>query len=197
MSRVKSFAVAATLFAGMIAGSASASTVVTAACTSVASKAGCRFDGNINGLATATNVNSYLNAQNAYNLFNNTHPAAGADIQLKFLGDTDSGFPGSFTGAGKTAGSWNLNGYLVDYVAVKAGSGFILYKLATPASSGMWSTAGLTNKQGKLQNLSHLAFFGSAAAVPEPASWAMMIAGLGMVGGTMRRRKTATAPAFA
>ncbi len=32
--------------------------------------------------------------------------------------------------------------------------------------------------------------FGIAiAAVPEPASWAMMIAGVGMVGGTMRRRK--------
>jgi hypothetical protein len=29
----------------------------------------------------------------------------------------------------------------------------------------------------------------SAAAVPEPASWALMISGLGLVGGTMRRRR--------
>ena len=27
-----------------------------------------------------------------------------------------------------------------------------------------------------------------AGAVPEPASWAMMIAGLGLVGGALRRR---------
>ena len=31
------------------------------------------------------------------------------------------------------------------------------------------------------------------SAVPEPATWAMMIAGFGLVGGTMRRRKTAVA----
>jgi hypothetical protein len=31
---------------------------------------------------------------------------------------------------------------------------------------------------------------GTAAAVPEPASWAMMIGGLGIVGGAMRRRQT-------
>lgn len=31
------------------------------------------------------------------------------------------------------------------------------------------------------------------SAVPEPASWAMMIFGFGMVGGTMRRRKSAVA----
>jgi hypothetical protein len=30
-------------------------------------------------------------------------------------------------------------------------------------------------------------------AVPEPASWALMIAGFGMVGGALRRRTTATA----
>lgn len=34
-----------------------------------------------------------------------------------------------------------------------------------------------------------LAFEVSAAAVPEPASWAMMIAGFGIVGGALRRRK--------
>lgn len=30
---------------------------------------------------------------------------------------------------------------------------------------------------------------GAAAAVPEPVSWAMMVGGFGLVGGTMRRRQ--------
>ena len=30
---------------------------------------------------------------------------------------------------------------------------------------------------------------GAAGAVPEPASWAMMLGGFGLVGGAMRRRK--------
>ena len=34
-----------------------------------------------------------------------------------------------------------------------------------------------------------------AAAVPEPASWAMMILGLGLAGGALRRRRSAAAPA--
>ncbi len=33
------------------------------------------------------------------------------------------------------------------------------------------------------------------AAVPEPATWAMMIAGFGAVGATLRRRRTAAAAA--
>ncbi|WP_416907737.1 MAG: PEPxxWA-CTERM sorting domain-containing protein [Polymorphobacter sp.] len=36
-----------------------------------------------------------------------------------------------------------------------------------------------------------------AVAVPEPASWAMLIAGFGLVGSTMRRRRTTTARVLA
>lgn len=34
---------------------------------------------------------------------------------------------------------------------------------------------------------------GQSGVVPEPAAWALMIAGFGMVGATLRRRQTATA----
>jgi hypothetical protein len=33
----------------------------------------------------------------------------------------------------------------------------------------------------------------SVAGVPEPASWAMMLAGFGMIGGALRRRSSAVA----
>lgn len=39
--------------------------------------------------------------------------------------------------------------------------------------------------------------FGSVAAVPEPATWAMMIAGFGLVGGAMRYRRRRGAVGFA
>lgn len=43
---------------------------------------------------------------------------------------------------------------------------------------------GTQNLNFEFDNLS----YGNVVAVPEPASWAMMIAGFGMVGGAMRRR---------
>jgi hypothetical protein len=37
----------------------------------------------------------------------------------------------------------------------------------------------------------------TAGAIPEPATWAMMIGGFGMVGGAMRRRRVSTKVSFA
>lgn len=39
--------------------------------------------------------------------------------------------------------------------------------------------------------------FANAGAVPEPATWAMMLMGFGLVGGAMRRRKVSTTVSFA
>jgi hypothetical protein len=50
----------------------------------------------------------------------------------------------------------------------------------------------ITLKYGASSN-AVLYFTGSGGVVPEPASWAMMIVGLGGVGAVMRRRRTATA----
>jgi hypothetical protein len=179
--------------------SSAAVMVVDGKCTSVTAAKGCLFKGNIN--TSADGNNSYLEAQAAYNLYNNTHASAAPDIFLKPIIASDApDFAKSFggiTGAGSTSGTWSLNGFLVNYIGVKSGSNFILYGLTTPSASGSWTTAdlpGIKNgpNKGNPQALSHLTFFGNpvpVSSVPEPSTWAMMIMGIGFVGSTMRRRK--------
>jgi len=100
---------------------------------------------------------------------------------LTFVGTSDpgnSGNPYSFTGNGVFPGENNSQGILVTFTFT-----------------------------GTDQNVSALQFqsgsnafeFDSVrvAAVPEPATWAMMIGGLALVGLTMRRRKANTAVQFA
>lgn len=180
-----------------VASPAIASTVVDGKCVSVTDTAGCLFDGNINPNPDPMNVNGFKNAENAYNTYNNSHPSAAPDITLNFLGDTDDAsfgaLGGTFTGAGTTSGTWSLPGYLVNFVAVKAGPQFVLYQLATPADSGSWDTFDILVGRGNHPALSHLVFFGTPGGIPEPATWAMMIAGFGLTGAAMRRRKLATA----
>ncbi len=188
MTRFLKFTAGVTLALGSLSAPAVASTVVDGKCTSVASISGCLFDGNINGNPNG-GANSYVSAQNAYNLYNDTHPSANPDILLNYQGDTDAGFLGSFTGAGGTSGTWTLGaGALANFVAVKSSSNFVLYQI-TPSNSGVWSTAGLVNKNDKQQALSHLVFFGTQSAVPEPAAWMTMILGMAGVGFSMRRKK--------
>lgn len=72
--------------------------------------------------------------------------------------------------------------------------------------SGQQYTFGLYN-YGNLNSVSGLTVDGHAnaeivwniayGAVPEPASWALMIGGIGLVGGALRRRKVATTVRYA
>lgn len=168
-----------------------ATTVVDGSCVSVTDSAGCLFNGNIN--SNNNGNNSYTDAQNAYNLYNDTHPSANPDIALTILASSDDGnfgSFGSFAGAGSSLGTWNLPGYLVDFLAVKASNKFVLYQLASPMSSGSWNTLDIPFSNNP-HDISHLVFFGTqdAGAVPEPATWAFMIFGFGAIGGAMRRRR--------
>jgi len=183
---VKVAFLAAALGAALLPAAALAGPIVEANCNSVASPAGCLFQGNINDNPNASNPNSYKNAEALYNLFNDTHPSANPDITLNFLFST-SITGGLITGAGTSSGTWSLPGYLVDFVAVKAGNYFVLYQI-TPASSGSWDTLDIPYNNMPL-NLSHMVFFGQESAVPEPAAWGMMIGGFGLAGAAMRRRK--------
>ena len=182
------FGAGAAFAVALIASPASASTVVSASCTSVASSAGCLFNGNINSNPNASNVNSYKNAEAAYNAARNP------DITLTYIADTDdSNFSsfGSFTGAGAASGAWSLPGYVVNFIAVKASNQFVLYQIAgAGASSGSWTTSNIPFNNNP-HAISHLVFFGSRAVngVPEPASWAMMLGGFGLLGAAARRRQ--------
>lgn len=179
--------------AALAASQANAATVIDGACVSVTDSAGCLFSGNIN--SSTMGGNSFLNAQNAYNLYNDTHPTANPDILLTVLAASDdanfSSF-GSITGGGSSSGTWDLTGFQVDFVAVKASNAFVLYQLSSPASTGSWDTFDIPFRNNP-HDISHLVFFGTKGtpAVPEPATWAFMILGFGAIGGAMRRNRKA------
>jgi hypothetical protein len=186
------FAVAATAFAA--APALAAVDLDENRCTSVLeADGGCIFFGN-------DNVANDIEAQ-----YNPTGKAA-SPIDLNDVGkiDTPDDFDwsgdlitavGKLTSAdGGLSGTWELfDGYVADYISVKASNEFKLIKLAIAASSGTWSTSGLcTGGRNCVQpQLSHLQFFGyeGGDAVPEPATWAMLVGGFGLVGGALRRRK--------
>lgn len=83
-----------------------------------------------------------------------------------------------------------LDGTLIKYVTVKAANDFKVYEIAGAGSaSGFdFSTLGIVNGGGRQPDISHLSFWTvPASSVPEPATWAMMLMGLGVAGGAMRR----------
>lgn len=178
----------ASIFVATLAGSIAfatqaqaAPTVVTSPCSNlVIDGNSCTFSGNINGSTNTTADASFLNAQNAYNAYAAMNGFG--TITLNFLADTDSGLGGlgTFTGLDQTSGTFTINpGYSIDYFAVKYGDRFTLYNY-----NGQ--TTFTTDGQ---HGLSHLVFFGSQTAVPEPATWAMMLLGFGGIGIAMRRRR--------
>lgn len=182
ITKVLATACAAAAFA--IATPAAASTVVIGSCDSVTDgdAQGCLFSGNINENPDPTNVNSYKNAEAAYNALMNP------DITLNWITASDApdfGDFGSITNDGGTSGTFDLSGsgFILEYFAVKYGNQFTLYEYLGTDGTGSWVTDG---KHG----VSHIAFFGSpGTTVPEPATWAMMLLGFGAAGTALRRSR--------
>ncbi|MFN7175704.1 MAG: PEPxxWA-CTERM sorting domain-containing protein [Thermaurantiacus sp.] len=123
----------------------------------------------------------------AYNVFAAANDFSKQNIVLTLLdfiwedGGANPGFPGTVTGSG-TTGTWSVTGFIIDYIAVKAGTATFLYHVGG-VSSGDWFTGNSS------QDMSNIRFFGSEAVIPEPATWAMLILGFGLVGASLRRRK--------
>lgn len=141
----------------------------------------CLFDGNVADDASSPLIDAAYNAQ---------IPTPSPLLDLTDLPN----FQKVETGLPAHGGAYFAD-FLVSYFAVKAGDQFTLYKLSTPSTSFDWSTAGLVNKKGIEQDVSHIAFWGGpgGGGVPEPSTWAMMILGMGAVGTVMRRRRMALA----
>ena len=151
---------------------------------------GCKFTGNI---TEATNgASDYQLTQAAYNA------AYDPDITLVPLADigVDGGSMGGISITQLSTGVYSLSvaaGVDLTYFAVKAGNDFMLYQYIGQTS---FTTDGLQSGASRnFPGLSHAMFFGTAGGVPEPATWAMMLMGLGVVGGSIRRRRAQFATA--
>jgi len=117
-----------------------------------------------------------------------------APVGLSLYGKSDANAAlFALTDASGKSGTWNVldDSILIKYITVKAANGFALYELSGDgANSGVFTTLGLLNNGGKRPNVSHISFWqaGATSAVPEPATWALMMFGFAGIGFGMRRR---------
>lgn len=162
-------------------------------CVSVLDSAGCTFTG----------ATSYTDTEleNLYNATGKPGTVIDLDRLTKFEFDLMAWEnSGSFvlpagsevTGSGSEwfSGSWTIPGYLIDYIGVKAATELTLFKFLSPSGSGSWQVGGSNA-------MSHIVFYGrkdgsvDPGGIPEPGTWAMLVAGFGLVGAVSRRRKAA------
>jgi hypothetical protein len=135
---------------------------------------------------TALGVNLPLEGNNAITFLNGT-TAFGADFNQNFGG-------GGQGEAGATFGvaAFDINGGLIASFAFSG----------TPGAPVFWglTTGGIVLGSINIRQIGgyavtdNVSFTGTAGpAVPEPASWAMLIAGFGLVGAMSRRRRAVAA----
>ena len=125
--------------------------------------------------------------------FNDRVVRLGAQTTFNFATPTN-GFGAIFD---ETPGGFGQNlKFTIDGITVvspelsNAGAGTFFGFISTNSFSSVLITAGSGPGGAETYNLDNLQF---NAAVPEASTWAMMIAGFGLVGAAMRRRATAVA----
>ena len=174
--------------------SATSTVAVNGACSNMTDgmASSCHFSGNITD--GTSGAGDYRLTENAYNNVYapaHSYPANLTLTPLAEFGAHDSGTVNGITfSGGSLSGTFTLApGVDLGYYAVKAGDQFVLYEFTGGAGTYNWSTADLTVGSGQQPGLSHIVFFGSVGGVPEPATWAMMLLGIGMIGSGARRRR--------
>ena len=128
--------------------------------------------------------------------------------------NTLSGIEFTLSASGGTSGTWTLSALdtngpayanlplYMDFVAVlKASNGYAAYFFddveVGGSNDGTWIIA-FTNQGGQIPELSHLSLYtrlgadGGIPPIPEAETYAMMLAGLGLVGLMARRRRRAS-----
>lgn len=163
----------------------SAVSLVTGQCFAVNTTDGCKFNGIINSQADADTLEGLYNALHAdidLNRLGKLDQGAGLDAFLSNIIIKDSD-PNEIIGA-----TFTRSGWLIDHYALKAGTNAVLFAVGTPGDSFSFNMSALGNK-----GVSHIVLFGREGSVPnvvpEPATWAMMLGGFGLIGGALRRRK--------
>ena len=120
-------------------------------------------------------------------------PGAQSAAAIKTLLNTQFGLPSTGTGSlvfasqgdlsSSKSGSFTVNSSF-DYLAVHYGRGELLFHWDTPvAANTLFSIGNLP------RGLSNFRAFSSVSAVPEPATYGMLLMGLGMLGFMARRRR--------
>ena len=155
--------------------------------------------GNINKKDGATLLNS-LNWGSGWTYLDATNGTGTAFMGLAFTVSATPGATGSWTltGVDTNGGTpLNLPASLDFAIGLKAGSEYALWGfdnvVVDGAGDGTFSIV-FANKGGNNPDLSHLIVFGresgagSIAAIPEARTYAMLLAGLGLVGFATRRK---------
>jgi len=108
-----------------------------------------------------------------------------------FATGTDESGEAAGTLIGQNFGTWTQNGFTAPYGALVGKIGNTYQLLGTSFNGTAWDTGTLElfywdSNNGDNSNAVSV----DVAAVPEPATWAMMIFGFAMAGFALRRRKT-------